>query len=85
MPLLQAIDMLCTPDVFMHTWDLAESADVGAGLDKDYAQQLLDGMIGVEELLRASGQYGPAVPVPDDADVVVRLMAFAGHDPNWRR
>lgn len=85
MPLLQAINMLCTPDVFMHTWDLAESAGVDANLDREFAQQMLDGMTPIEDMLRASGQYGPAVPVPDDADVVVRLMAFVGHDPDWRR
>lgn len=84
MPLVQAIDMLCTPDVFMHTWDLAESAGVAANLDEDFATQLLDGMQPIDEMLRASGQYGPAVPVADVRDVVTRLMAFAGHDPDWR-
>jgi hypothetical protein len=32
-------------------------------------------------MLRASGQYGPRVEVPADADVQTRLIAFIGRDP----
>jgi hypothetical protein len=35
-------------------------------------------------MLRDSGQYGPAVPVPDDAPVADRLMGFVGRDPAWQ-
>jgi hypothetical protein len=39
----------------------------------------------IEALLRSSGQYGPAVAVPEDADVQTRLLAFIGRDPlGWR-
>ena len=38
----------------------------------------------IEEMLRASGQYGPAVPVPDDADVQTRMLGFIGRDPDWQ-
>ena len=34
-----------------------------------------------DELLRSSGQYGPKVEVPADADVQTRLIAFIGRDP----
>ena len=33
------------------------------------------------EMLRDSGQYGPAVPVPDDAPDADRLLGFIGRDP----
>ena len=39
------------------------------------------GMRPIEAMLRDSGQYGPAVPVADDAPVVERLMGFVGRDP----
>jgi hypothetical protein len=42
---------------------------------------LLAGMAPIEELLRSSGQYGPAVPVPKDADEQTRLLGFIGRDP----
>ena len=35
----------------------------------------------LDELLRSSGQYGPAVEVPEDADVQTRMLAFIGRDP----
>jgi hypothetical protein len=38
----------------------------------------------IEELMRASGEYGPRVPVPDDADVQTQLVGFIGRDPGWR-
>jgi hypothetical protein len=37
----------------------------------------------IEELMRQSGQYGPRVEVPADADVQTRLIGFIGRDPSW--
>jgi len=42
---------------------------------------LLAEMAPIEELMRSSGQYGPRVPVPGDADVQTRLLGFIGRDP----
>ncbi|MFW0786823.1 TIGR03086 family protein [Gordonia sp. CPCC 206044] len=80
--LADAVDRFYTADVFMHTWDLAAAGGRVAHLDPAYATQLLDGMRGIEDLLRSSGQYGPAVPVDPDADPVTRLMGFIGRDPS---
>jgi len=79
----QAIDMFYTADVFMHTWDLARATGQDDGLDQDFSAQLLAGMAQMEELLRSSGQYGPAVPVPEDAPVQDRMIGFIGRDPSW--
>jgi len=84
MPLGSAIDMLITPDVFMHSWDLAQGTAQDFTLDPDFAAGLYAGMLGIDEMLRASGQYGPRVSVPDDADPQTQLMAFVGRDPDWR-
>jgi hypothetical protein len=35
----------------------------------------------LDDLLRSSGQYGPRVAVPDDADEQTRLIAFTGRRP----
>lgn len=78
-----AIDMLVTPDVFMHSWDLARATGQPITLDADYSAALLAGMEGIEEVLRSSGHYGSRVDVPDDADVQTRLIAFIGRDPLW--
>jgi len=76
-----AIDRFYTPDVFLHTWDLARATGQDESLDRARCAQLLEGMLPLDELLRSSGQYGPRVEVPDDADVQARLLAFIGRDP----
>ncbi len=68
----------------MHTWDLARSTGQDDTLDADTCAQMLEGMQPIDELLRSSGQYGPRVPVADDAPVQDRLMGFIGRDPAWR-
>ena len=78
--LADVVDRFYTADVFMHTWDLARATGQDETLDADFAGQLLAGMRPIEELLRSSGQYGPAMPVSADAPVHERLMAFVGRD-----
>jgi uncharacterized protein (TIGR03086 family) len=79
--LAEAIDRFYTTDIFLHTWDLAKASGRDSGMDPDFASHVLDGMRGIEDILRSSGQYGPAVPVPADADPVTRLAGFIGRDP----
>ena len=49
------------------------------------ARELLAGMEPMDEVLRASGQYGPKVEVPADADVQTRLLGFIGRNSLVRR
>ena len=84
MPLGDLIDRIYTADVFMHTWDLARATGQDDRLDPDFCAELLSGMQAVEGAMRDSGQYGPPVPVPDDADVQSRMLGFIGRDPGWR-
>jgi uncharacterized protein (TIGR03086 family) len=81
MPLPQAISRFFTADVFMHTWDLARATGQDATLDPDRCAELLEGMQPLDDLLRSSGQFGPKVEVPDDADGQTRMLAFIGRDP----
>jgi uncharacterized protein (TIGR03086 family) len=80
-PVPEAVSRFYTADVFMHTWDLARATGQSEALDPGFAAALLAGMEPIEDVLRDSGQYGPRVPVPDDADVVTRLVGFLGRDP----
>jgi uncharacterized protein (TIGR03086 family) len=79
----RAIDQFYTPDVFMHTWDLARATGQQDTLDPDFCRALLVGMEAMEEAIRTSGQYGERVPVPDDADSQTKLLGFIGRDPFW--
>jgi hypothetical protein len=53
-------------------------------LEPEFCTHLLAGMAPMEYLIRASGQYGPEVEVPADADPQTRLIGFIGRDPSWR-
>lgn len=82
-PLAEAVDRFYTADVFMHSWDLARAGGLQPDLDEGFAATLLAGMQLMEDVLRSSGHYGPAVVVADDEPVVDRLMGFIGRDPHW--
>jgi uncharacterized protein (TIGR03086 family) len=80
-PLDRAVDMFYTSDVFMHTWDLARATGQDETLDPAKCAELLAGMEPLDDVLRASGQYGPRVELPEGADVQSRMLAFIGRDP----
>lgn len=84
LPVDIAIDRFYTSDVFMHTWDLARASGQDARLDPEACAELLAGMEAMEDVIRASGQYGAPVEVPANADVQTRLIAFIGRDPEWQ-
>jgi uncharacterized protein (TIGR03086 family) len=81
MSLEPATDMIYTGDVFLHRWDLARATGQDETLDAHKCAAMLEGMLPLDEVLRASGQYGPRVDVPDDADVQTKLLAFVGRTP----
>jgi uncharacterized protein (TIGR03086 family) len=68
-------------DVLVHTWDLARATGLDEALDPEAVHDLLTGMQPIEDLLRQSGQCGPKVEVPADADEQARLIAFTGRQP----
>jgi uncharacterized protein (TIGR03086 family) len=74
-----------TGEVITHTWDLA----VATGQTPTWDDELLAGALAaVHRKLPAERgpgiPFAPAVPVPDDAPVIDRLVAWQGRDPNWR-
>ena len=77
----QAIDMFCTGDILVHTWDVARATGLDEALDAEEVHRMLAGMEPMDEALRQSGQYGPRVDVAADADEQTRLIAFTGRQP----
>ena len=73
--------MFIMGDVLIHTWDIARATGVHETLDADEVHRMLVGIEPYDEMLRSSGQYGPRVAVPDDADEQTRLLAFVGRQP----
>jgi uncharacterized protein (TIGR03086 family) len=84
MALGSAINQFYTNDVWMHSWDLARALGAEIDLDDRRCAEALTAMEPMDELLRSSGQFGPQVPVPADAPVQDRFVAFIGRDPYWR-
>jgi hypothetical protein len=84
MPVDRGVDRFYTSDLFMHTWDLAHASGQEATLEPGFCTQLLAGMEPMEDMIRASGQYGPRVDVAEAADPQTRLLGFIGRDPFWR-
>ena len=82
-PLPQAVSQFFTGDVFQHSWDLAKATGQDATLDPDRCAAMLAGAEPYEDAMRQSGQYGPRVEVPEDADVQSKFIAFIGRDPAW--
>lgn len=84
LPFAVLVDRIYVADVFMHTWDLARATGQDDRLDPAFCAELLAGMEPIADLLWSSGQYGPPVEVPADADSQTRLLGFIGRDPAWQ-
>lgn len=81
MTVAQAIDALVTGDVLIHTWDLARAVGLDERLDDDLVGAALAAMEPIDDMLRASGHFGPRVDVAADADPQSRLIAITGRQP----
>jgi uncharacterized protein (TIGR03086 family) len=76
-----AIGTFFLGDVLIHTWDLARATGLDETIDAEEVSRMLAGLEPIDDLLRASGQYGPRVDVPATADEQTRLIAFTGRRP----
>ena len=83
-PVDEAIDQFYTGDVWMHSWDLAKALGREPDLGQERCSAALAAMEPMEQLLRDSGQFGPAVPVGHHASPQEKLIAFIGRDPAWQ-
>lgn len=69
-------------DLLVHAWDLARATGLDYTIDADEAQLMLDRMSPLGDRVRSRGVFGPAVEVPENADVSARLLGFTGRDPS---
>lgn len=77
----QTMSMFGVGDLLVHRWDIARGTGLDVELDAQEVQRLLATMKPMEDMVRSSGVFGPAVDVPDDADEQAQLLAFTGRQP----
>ena len=65
-------------DVLIHGWDVARSTGQDTTLPADLVDACWEVLEPQLELLAASGLFGEALPVADDADAEARLLAALG-------
>ena len=66
-------------DLALHSWDVYRSQDRLVELPEDllsFCRELVESV--PEDILRRSGGFGPAQPVPENATPTARLMAYLG-------
>jgi uncharacterized protein (TIGR03086 family) len=69
-------------DVAVHTWDLAKATGQSTALSPEVLEPALAvGTAMIDDNMRNTGMFGPAVSVADDAPTQDRLAAFAGRQP----
>jgi uncharacterized protein (TIGR03086 family) len=70
-----------TMDATVHSWDLARGLGHEVSLDPELVAFSWDEVQGTEDDLVASGLFAEPVPVPEDADLLTRLLAKVGRHP----
>ena len=68
-------------DTVIHAWDLARAVGADDELPDDLARSAYDMMSPFDDMLRASGMFGPRIDVGEDATATQRLVAFSGRQP----
>ena len=79
------IAVVALNEVLVHGWDVAAATGQDYEADDASAQVCLDFALEIAanapEMRNA--MYAPAVPVPDDAPLLDRLIGQTGRDPRW--
>ena len=84
MPFQDLASRVVCSDTLVHTWDLARATGQDEHLDTRAVEFAWTWMEPAGERLRASGDFGPAVVPPADAETQIRLLCFLGRDAGRR-
>ena len=71
-------------ELVLHGWDLARGTGQPYEVHPANLEAAWQFVANTPDDPKArEGLFGPRVPVPDDAPLLDRTLAFAGRDPNW--
>lgn len=65
-------------DHLIHGWDLAKGIGADTQMDPELVEPCYDIAKQAEDMIRASGVFGDAQDIPDDADTQTKLLAILG-------
>ena len=68
-------------DLTVHAWDLARGISADASLDPELAAAVMESLAPDLPTYVGFGVFAEPTPVPDNADVVTRLIALTGRRP----
>jgi uncharacterized protein (TIGR03086 family) len=72
-------------EVLIHGWDLARATGQDYPADPAALRSSFAMLAPVADAdAETRGPFGPAVPVPDEAPLLDRVIALAGRDPSWK-
>jgi uncharacterized protein (TIGR03086 family) len=77
----QTVDGFLGFDLLVHGWDLARATGQDEILPPDEVERVFAEAQGLGHNLRLDGVCGPPVPVPEDAPLQDRFLAFLGRTP----
>jgi uncharacterized protein (TIGR03086 family) len=80
MPFEALASRVVCSDTLVHTWDVARATGQDEHLDVAATEFAWTWMEPAGARLRASGDFGPAVDPPPEADIQVRLLCFLGRE-----
>ncbi|MCV7417694.1 TIGR03086 family metal-binding protein [Mycolicibacterium litorale] len=75
--------LVALTEVVVHGWDVAAASGQPYDCDATTAQVCL-AYLGQFDPAGTEGMFGRAVPVPDDAPAIDRIVGLSGRDPRWR-
>lgn len=68
-------------DLLIHTWDVSRAIGASEALPEQIVAHAYAALQPLEDMLRQSGRFGPAVEVADDVDLQTKFIAFTGRRP----
>jgi uncharacterized protein (TIGR03086 family) len=71
-------------ELVLHAWDLAKATGQPYQAHPDNLEASWQFVVNTPDDPEArEGLFGPRLPIPDDAPLLDKTLAYAGRDPNW--
>jgi uncharacterized protein (TIGR03086 family) len=76
--------LVVNDELVLHAWDLARATDQPYEVAPANLEAAWRFVVNTpDEPTAREGLFGPRLPIPDEAPMLDRTLAYAGRDPNW--